>query len=152
MAYGNDLIAEPGQFPFQVSLKSSYSNEHLCSGVIIGREWILTVGHCVEDLANVGELRALVGSTELRNDSVPYRIRSIILHPKYRKSLARQHDIAMLRTTSKIKFNKKVNAIKLSNDVPKVDEDMIVSGWGVSKVSGSPSTVHHYNFIANMFQ
>lgn len=137
-AYGNATIAEPGQFPFHVSLQNSYSNEHMCSGVIIGNEWILTVGHCVEELAHVGELRALVGTTKSKSDGVPYKIRSVTIHPQYRKSIARQHDIAMLRTKTKMKFNKKVNAIKLSPQIAIVDEDMVVSGWGMSKVSSSP--------------
>lgn len=149
-AHGNGTIAEPGQFPFHVSLQNSYSNEHMCSGVIIGNEWILTVGHCVEELAHVGELRAVVGTTKSKSDGVPYKIRSVTIHPQYRKSIARQHDIAMLRTKTKMKFNKKVNAIKLSPQLAIVDEDMVVSGWGMSKVSSSPFT--YCNYIAKMFQ
>lgn len=37
--------AEPGQFPYQVSLRNQHS--HTCGGSILNENWILTAAHCV---------------------------------------------------------------------------------------------------------
>lgn len=37
--------AEPGQFPYQISLRNR--NSHTCGGSIIDEKWILTAAHCV---------------------------------------------------------------------------------------------------------
>lgn len=38
--------AEPGQFPYIVSLRRTNINSHMCGGTIISNVYILTACHC----------------------------------------------------------------------------------------------------------
>ena len=37
----------PGSIPWQASIRSSYTNAHICGGSIINNMWVLTAAHCV---------------------------------------------------------------------------------------------------------
>ena len=39
--------APDGQYPYQVSIRYSDTDNHKCGGSIIDKKWILTVAHCL---------------------------------------------------------------------------------------------------------
>lgn len=143
--YNDTTLVTSGQFPWQVSLQRCYSNRHICSGAIVSNHWILTAVHCMEGLAHVGQMKAIVGTNQLTDDEgVEYKIRAIYVHPSFLKTIARQHNIALLRTKSKIQFNHMVRAVQLPMQPAMVDEKVYVSGWGVTKVSHSNTQLFHF--------
>lgn len=60
---GKDAIS--GQFPYYVFLDVRTSvGETVCGGSLISSEWILTAGHCLEDVTSI---RAFLGSLRVFN-------------------------------------------------------------------------------------
>jgi len=63
--------AADGVAPYQVSIQTTWRT-HICSGVILNDEWILTAGHCALDFS-IEDLRIIVPPRDRRNrhDTIP---------------------------------------------------------------------------------
>lgn len=119
--------------PYQVSLRHSMHNTHICSGVIIAPDWILTSARCVGSFDG-SDLLAVYGARRLTG---PYHVKEIdmvLVHPKYNTNNF-ENDIAMLLTKSKIDYKINIiDEISLATE-PTVDgESVTVSGWGLKDV------------------
>lgn len=103
------------KYPFTVLVST---NTTRCTGVIIDENWILTAGHCVEDVAYlvVGEdnLDQLSGKEQFRQSS------DLIFHPTYD---------AVLIYVNRLDFNQSVNSIALSN-LEHYTGTASMAGWG----------------------
>src|SRR5690606_31309448 len=86
--------ATPGEFPFIVSLQSSWQG-HTCGGSLIRKDWVLTAAHCVEG----GMIRRIfVGVHDIRDTRqaesfTPVRI---VRHPNY-NSRNIDYDFALIK-------------------------------------------------------
>ncbi|XP_047524458.1 chymotrypsin-2-like [Pieris napi] len=121
--------APDGALPYQVSLQVAYDdNFSTCGGAIIADRWILTAAHCVQG-ESAKELSVLAGTNNKKSGGTRYKIDKIIKHKKYTYSPL-VNDIALLRTTKKIKFTEKVKAIELATEDPKPGDKCKLSGWG----------------------
>ncbi|XP_014215332.1 granzyme F-like isoform X2 [Copidosoma floridanum] len=141
--------AMKGEFPYHVSVRKVYENEycpdgctvHLCSGVIISEEFVLTTVRCTAgslekikfvyagDLVNENILESKKGEQNLR-------VKKVILHPSYDSKHPRfsPNDIALLQLENPVKVTDSVRPIKLPafNETEISGEIYTVTGWGLN--------------------
>lgn len=118
--------ADITDIPYIVSLENS--GVHVCGGVIIDRNWILTAGHCVywpiSEFAGAPDM-IHAGSTDQTNDSQGQRITVdySVLHPNWNGDLRNGHDLALLKLSEPICFNDNVQPIAYSTNSNPIPED-----------------------------
>lgn len=134
-------IAEPGQFPHQISIRGRRGSEngtvvfrHRCGGSILNDRWIITVAHCTQrEFTNVSNLRIVVGAHHVVNGGQTYELEQVINHAGYNNESV-VNNISLLRTAQPIEFNEAVAPIPLDGEYVLGGEVAIISGWGAEKV------------------
>lgn len=119
------------KFIYQASVQNSL-NHHICNGVILNRNWILTLAQCVLN-RNAGELKVFYGSNRLNHNGSYVDVKQIYIHPGFNKTIIRS-DIALLLATTNITFIANISgSINLpAHDVPINREKLTASGWNAS--------------------
>lgn len=105
-----------GDFPYMVSLVRREDSLHICGGALINSNHILTSASClIESHATFyqeKELIAYVGAWKLAEHTNASDLAEIKLHPDYIYRIT-LHDMALIRLTEIIRFNRFVKPIKL---------------------------------------
>ncbi|XP_053593019.1 chymotrypsin-1-like [Microplitis demolitor] len=123
--------APEGAHPYQVSLRRG--NSHYCGGVILNNRWVITAAHCVA-LVNSTGVTAVMGTNTLSKGGDVYHPDLFIVHKKYKLLF---NDIALIRVSKEIKFNKKVQRVMLPATDSRFDHYAVkLSGWGLTQVNG----------------
>lgn len=127
--------AKPGQFPYQVALRRfSHAEITLGSGSIIGNRWIVTSAEALRRKnANPSEWFVVLGAHHRSLDGRKYNLSRIVIHPGYDWTEFGTNDIALLRTSEVIEFNKLVQPISIANRLIGEREAVTVSGWGETR-------------------
>ncbi|XP_041972085.1 transmembrane protease serine 9-like [Aricia agestis] len=121
--------------PHQVSLRLKGFG-HDCGGSIITPQAILTAAHCVTS-TKPDQWEAVVGTNQLNAGGQTYSVRKIVAHEKYNDKGNRGiNDIAIMFTDKDIQFNDRVQPVELNDELPKVGEELRVSGWGFTTPNG----------------
>ncbi|KAM3615407.1 uncharacterized protein V6R79_001786 [Siganus canaliculatus] len=107
-------VAKVGQWPWQLSLH--FRDSHVCGGVLISRDFVLTAAHCFPS-SNPAALRAgnwkvYGGVVSLDRLPTPYLVEKIILNKNY-NSKTNDLDVAVLKLTSQVEFTDKVQPVCL---------------------------------------
>lgn len=93
----------------------------------------MTAAHCVI-VGKKESFSVLAGATKKTNEGTEVKVSQIYVHNSFVDQRA-QNDIAVIILKTSLKFNNKIQAIKL----PKDDKDLkdgtevVVSGWGVTE-------------------
>lgn len=135
--------AQPGQFPYQVSLRySSGEHLHFCGGAIIRPNWILTAANCVA-YRTPESIVVITGAHYTLENGEPYpeesgtihEVDHIELHDEYDYEHL-TNDIALVRTATEIEFTRYVHDISIGvgEHVP-AGVSVRASGWGTIYVS-----------------
>lgn len=125
-------IAQPGQFPYQVSLRDVQIG-HVCGGAIVAARWAVTAQHCTVPYYDNRENVVIVTAGHSIQSGVEYPVEIIIQHEHFEAG-SLTNDISMVRTTFAIQFNELVSAIPFSPNFIGAGLQSRVSGWGSTVV------------------
>ena len=126
---------------------------HICSGVIISKEYILTAGHCIEDIEHYIDLHIVSGTVDvtytITNDEIlkadpripkPGKMfrdaKDWKIHPDF-SVVTFVNDIAIIRV--RVPFDFVIESVDIapmlekSSQVPKVRDVCSIAGWGQVK-------------------
>ncbi|XP_013118373.2 trypsin-1 [Stomoxys calcitrans] len=134
----NGTLALPGEFPYMVSLRNSFSGRHSCGGSLLNRVWVLTAAHCVNK-RDAHKINVQYGSNELdRNSTNVANLAKIFVHEGYDPSNRYIHDIALLRLDKPAKVEKDFMGVRLPEYKMQTAEETpaILIGWGLNETGG----------------
>lgn len=115
--------------PYMAALFYFEENVYGCGGAIIHPNFVLTAGHCFEE-AEVGDVRILVGTNNLKNGTNFHQVEEVIIHNRYSIPYLPHNDIALARVDKKFEFSPKVQPISFSkNEVPE-NAVLTLTGFG----------------------
>ncbi|XP_030369905.1 venom serine protease [Scaptodrosophila lebanonensis] len=148
MRIANGQQASINEFPSMVALKNRQSNQpSFCGGVIVSHRHIVSAAHCVLQIAQPSDVIAIVGTNNLQNPSssryyAQYNIMQILRHEQYQNDPEVVNDIAVLITSTTIKWTRGSGPVCLpptgtTNDFTYSNVDVI--GWGTLFFAGPTS-------------
>ncbi|MDT8286447.1 MAG: serine protease [Elusimicrobiales bacterium] len=124
------MEAQKGEFPFIVSLRSSWGS-HFCGGSLIKKGWVLTAAHCVEG----GYLKGISIGLHNQYDTEgveKFTAEKVITHPGW-NSNTMENDFALVKLSGDSSFEPiKLNSREIGGSV-----NFVTAGWGTTSESGS---------------
>lgn len=112
----------PDAAPFMVSVQNP---THICGGVLVGANWVLTTASCVQGRTN---LKVLVGSDRLLTNMERVNVSSAIPHASY-NATSGINNIALLKLVQSVTPTR-VNTIALNDVAVTTGLTTEFYGWG----------------------
>ncbi|XP_054887951.1 transmembrane protease serine 11G-like [Poeciliopsis prolifica] len=128
-------ISKPHSRPYMASLQ--YGTDHMCGGILIRKDFVLTAAHCVSiDQVVLGAHN--ISKKEESQQRI--KVAKFNRHPKYK---GYQNDIMLLKLENNAKLNKNVQPIELPKKEKNINSnlDCLVVGWGKTGQHEPISTV-----------
>lgn len=126
------VVAEKGEFPFQVSLQSS-SGSHFCGGSLIKKNWILTAAHCVARWSASNKIVVGLHDQKDKTGTETFTSKKVVAHPQY-NSKTTDYDYAVIQLSGDSKF-RTADLNKVEIEIPEVDQtpfNVWTAGWGTT--------------------
>ncbi|XP_026840082.1 chymotrypsin-1-like [Drosophila persimilis] len=108
--------AEEGAAPYQVSIQTVWKT-HICGGVILDKEWILTAGHCALDYG-INDIRIVVGTNNRSEPGQMLYPDEALVHCLYDVPYIYNNDIGLIHVNESIIMNDRTQMVKLSSVQP----------------------------------
>lgn len=106
--------SDTGRFPYYVALFNYETSKHICGGAIIDEWHILTAAHCVYPYRHRPDVIGVsYGTTRPGVDRAFNHARNITIPSTFDMD-AMHNDIAILKTSDKIKFTKYIQPIPIA--------------------------------------
>ncbi|XP_075283729.1 ovochymase-2 isoform X4 [Opisthocomus hoazin] len=124
--------AVPYSWPWQVSVQ--ISDEHICGGAVLAKEWVVTAAHCFNSKELYRDLWMVVtGLHDLTEQEYRQKrsVKQYIIHPSFNKTTM-DSDIALLRLAEPLEFNHYVRPVCLpaKEEAVQPSRVCVVTGWG----------------------
>ncbi|NWH19457.1 OVCH2 protein, partial [Grus americana] len=124
--------AVPYSWPWQVSIQ--ISDEHICGGAVLAKEWVVTAAHCFNSKELYRDLWMVVtGLHDLTEQEYRQKrlVKQYIIHPSFNKTTM-DSDIALLQLAEPLEFNHYVRPVCLpaKEEVVQPSRVCVVTGWG----------------------
>ncbi|KAG5834093.1 hypothetical protein ANANG_G00257600 [Anguilla anguilla] len=130
---------KPHSSPWMVSLQSS--GKHVCGGVLIKDQWVLTAAHCESEFGQCTAVEAVLGAHSLQKDRDAERlgVQECIKSRTFNKN-TRADDIMLIKLKKKVKAKgKKIRGVEVKiedrdlcncyyNSNPVITQDMLCAG------------------------
>ncbi|XP_013100067.2 chymotrypsin-2 [Stomoxys calcitrans] len=130
--------AELGFAPYQVSIQTIFGT-HICGGVIIDEQWILTAAHCVEDYP-LDVLKVVAGTINWREPGSERNLKIAIPHCRHDHPFY-HNDIAVAYLDEPLIFDNNTQKIELSQHVLQKGDVVTLTGWGSTYLHGYPPEI-----------
>ncbi|XP_018014015.1 trypsin-1-like [Hyalella azteca] len=133
----NGTDVAPGEIPYQLSFQQLDGEGYFdfCGAIIYSENWMISAGHCVEDIVysnNLTGFKVVAGEhslsiyegTEQNRDIV-----QVIRHENF-DPVTLENDISLIKVASPLVFNDYVQPAKLPEMYQEFVGNAVVSGWG----------------------
>ncbi|ESO04992.1 hypothetical protein HELRODRAFT_78519, partial [Helobdella robusta] len=130
----NGDIAKNHAWPWQIQMY--LSGDFQCGGSILNERWILTAAHCIwSEFLDIFEFKVTVG-TNLLNDKGAKELSVVMVQGFNYSKTGFVNDIALLKLSEPLTFNKSVQPICLLNPTfAGVFDVCVATGHGVYETS-----------------
>ncbi|KAG8033951.1 hypothetical protein G9C98_008432, partial [Cotesia typhae] len=123
------------EYPFMVSLR--FRDKHICGGTIVSNRYILSAAHCLVRISPF-LFTIITGTSSKHEIGDVYFVHFPIVHSFNINNGS--NDIALLRTTSNIRFHDKVQPVELTDvDINENQYPVTMIGWGRLEYTGPTS-------------
>ncbi len=126
------VVAEKGEFPFQVSLQTS-SGSHFCGASLIKKNWILTAAHCVSRWNASNKIVVGLHDQKDKTGSETFNSVKVVAHPQFNKNTL-DYDYAVIQLNADSKF-RSIDLNTTEIQIPEADQSPVnvwTSGWGTT--------------------
>ncbi|XP_068582024.1 duodenase-1-like isoform X2 [Cebidichthys violaceus] len=121
----NGELAPENSMQYMASLQDS-DGDHVCGGFLIREDFVLTAAHCYVNITHV-----VLGTHNLKsvNNDNKISIKKKYKHKRFNNEEL-DNDIMLLKLSTKVSLNRKVQTIPLPTSEMNKEENCQVAGWG----------------------
>ncbi|XP_020030699.1 complement factor D isoform X2 [Castor canadensis] len=137
--------AEAHARPYMASVQ--VNGKHLCGGVLIAEQWVLSAAHCLDDSGD-GKVQVLLGAHSLSRPEPFKRLYDVLRevpHPDSQPATI-DHDLLLLQLSEKAVLSPAVRPLPWQREDREVAPGTLcdVAGWGVVNHAGRrPDRLQH---------
>ncbi|CAL7944351.1 unnamed protein product [Xylocopa violacea] len=124
--------ANPGQFPYQVSLR--LNGRHFCGGTLVTQKHVITAAHCIHGIVSApyNDFTVVTGTISLKSGGQSHRVATAEYNPNFKPNASQSfaNDVGVVTLADTVRVNSYQRPISLASADPPVGAKLTLSGWG----------------------